>query len=56
MRIRYINGLSSWLTWGLDSIGDGKMGLGERLLVGWIQYLLVSLVGGLQETLGVDFL
>jgi hypothetical protein len=58
LRIRYINISSYWLVGGLDSIGDGswEMGLGERLLDGWILYLLVSLVGGIQENIGVDVL
>jgi hypothetical protein len=56
LRIRYINRSSSWLAGGTDSIGGGswEIGLGERLLHGWILYLLVSLVTGLHETLGVD--
>jgi hypothetical protein len=56
LRIRYISRSSSWLAGDLDSIGGGswEIGLGERLLDGWILYLLVPLVGGLQETLGVD--
>ena len=58
MRIRYINISYSCLEGGLDCIEDGiwEMGLGERLVVGWILYLLVSLVGGLQKILGVDVL
>ena len=58
LRIRYINRSSSWLEEGMDSVGDGswEMGLGERILDGWILYLLVPMVGGLHETHGVDIL
>jgi hypothetical protein len=58
LRIRCISRSSSWLAGSLDSIGDGswEIGLGEGLLDGWILYLLVPLVRGLQETHGVDVL
>jgi hypothetical protein len=41
-----------------DTTGGSSLeiGLDERFLEGWILYLLVSLVGGLQETLGVEVL
>jgi hypothetical protein len=57
-RLRYINNSSSWLAGGLDFVGDDswEMGLGERLLDGWILHLLVPLVEDLQETHGVDVL
>jgi hypothetical protein len=49
LRIKYINISSSWLVRSMYSIGDGswEMGLGERLLDGWILYLLIPLVGGI---------
>jgi hypothetical protein len=58
LRIRYISRSYSWLAGDMDSIGGGswEIGLGERLLDGQIRYLIVPLVGGLQETHGVDVL
>jgi hypothetical protein len=56
LRIKCISTSYSWLAGDLDTIRGGiwEIVLGERLLDGWILYLLVPLVGGLQETLGVD--
>jgi hypothetical protein len=47
LRIRYINRSSSWLAGGLASARDDswEMGLCERLLDGWILYLLVRWLG-----------
>jgi hypothetical protein len=58
LRIRYNTRSSFWLagdpnTTGCSSI---EIDLDERFLEGWILYLFVSLVGGLQETLGVEVL
>jgi hypothetical protein len=54
----YISRSSSWLAGDLDSIGGGSLeiGLGERPLDGRLRYLLVPLIGDLQETHGVDVL
>jgi hypothetical protein len=56
--IRYISRSSFWLAGDPDTTGGSRfeIGLDERFLEGWILYLLVSLVGGLQETLGVEVL
>jgi hypothetical protein len=58
LRIRYSNEASSWLAGGLASARDDswEMGLCERLLDGWILYLLVSLVGDLHDIHDVGIL
>jgi hypothetical protein len=58
LRIKDMSRSSSWLVGDLVSTGVGSLeiGLNERLLDGWILYLRVSLVGGLQEILCVDVL
>jgi hypothetical protein len=58
LRIRYIKRSSSWLVGDMDSSKDDiqEMGLGETLLDGWILYLLVPLVWGLQKIHGVVIL
>jgi hypothetical protein len=58
LRIGYISRSSFWLAGDPDTTGGSSLeiDLDERFLEGWILYLLVSLVGGLQETLGVEVL
>jgi hypothetical protein len=56
LRIRNISRSSSWFTGDLDIIrgSSWENDLGERLFDEWILYLLVLLVGGFQEILGID--
>jgi hypothetical protein len=58
LRINYISKSSSWLAEGVASArGDSwEMGLCEIFCDGWIWYLYVPLVGGLQEIHGVGIL